>query len=171
MKKQREKAEREALAFQPVSVDESKCLALLYNHGRGRLQCDKVRTPGQKYCGMHCKGRAHGDVRGPIPAEKLQLFMDKALKPEKASSQWYARHLMWACALEDNPAIENLQDLDMGQYENCLKKLNLLHRQTIQRFKGRLERGVGVRDVADRVAEKFGSERKRYNGRGGGSRV
>ena len=164
---QRERVAREAMAFQPATVDDTKCLALLYNSGRGRLQCGHARKPGQLYCGRHCARRPHGAVRGPIPAQKMQLFTDKVLRPEKASNQWYARHLMWMYALEEDPELEHLRDLGPEQYESCLKKLNRMH-ATRSRLVGKLERGAGVRDLDDRGEGKFGSERECYNGRGGG---
>ena len=36
---QKEDAAAEALQFQPLTVDDTKCLALMWNRGRGRQQC------------------------------------------------------------------------------------------------------------------------------------
>ena len=84
-------------------------------------QCWNKPVSGGDLCGKHNKDNAaHGRVRGPIPAQKFELFVKHALKSEsleKPSKQWYARHLIWYYASEVVPAVEYLSDLSDEQYE------------------------------------------------------
>ena len=126
--------EDESRQFQPALVDEGRCKALMWNRGRGQLQCSRKPLRGTDLCKSHQRP-AHGRVRGAIPAKKLEEFRKFALKPEKESKQWYARHLMWAyaseLAKENNIRLENLNEVDRaGQYkltdelyERALRKL------------------------------------------------
>ena len=93
-----------ARQFQPSAVDPSTCQALLWNGGRGRLQCQLLPMTGTRLCKRHQKA-PHGEVRGPIPAKKFDQFCAQALKPYKDSKQWYSRYLMWAAAAEIAPGI------------------------------------------------------------------
>ena len=155
-----------ALQFQPLVVDEEKCRALQWNRGRGRLQCCRLPLPGTRLCKMH-KTAAHGEVRGPIPMKKLQLFRQEFLKPEKDSKQWYARSLMWGVAANIAPDITSLSGLTPEQYEVCLRKVSDYVRKN--NLTGKLKQGVGVRGIEDQDRDdKFGCARERYNGEGGG---
>ena len=174
----------DALEFQPAAVDATRCQALMWNHGYGKLQCS--RKP-RGACGV-CAGHAnlpHGRVRGAIPQRKLDEFRDFALKPvKKASDQWYARHLMWAYAIKQVPDLEYLNELqdeteedetkwvyrlDDEMYERCLAKINM-HLKAHPYLKKRYEIDVGVRMRDDRVGVRgrYGAPRELYNGRGGG---
>ena len=173
----------EARAFQPEEVDEARCQALMWNHGYGKLQCGRKPLRGRDLCGVHQQA-PHGKVRGPIPEKKLDEFRKRLLRPAKESKQWYARHLMWAYASEMVPDLEHLSEVDdAGQYkltdelnERCLKKMQ----ENVEKHKSReakkYERGACVRTRDDRVdrdtygneGSQYGTERERYNGRGGG---
>ncbi|MGB1607962.1 MAG: hypothetical protein ACPIOQ_85325, partial [Promethearchaeia archaeon] len=114
-----------------------KCMALKWNGGIGCLQCDRKPMSGSDLCGMHHPDPAHGRVRGPIPAKKMEEFRKKALKPAKSSSsrRWYARHLMWAFAAKMAPEIETLQGLSQGQYEACLAQTDThIRKNCLQRY-------------------------------------
>jgi hypothetical protein len=105
--------EEEASTFQPEVVDASRCQALVWNRGYGKLQCDAKPWGTLDVCKKHVKV-PHGRVRGPIPVKKLGEFRAAALKKDKGSSQWYARHLMWHYASElraAHPAVRNLHML------------------------------------------------------------
>ena len=62
--------EEDARRFQPIHVDESLCMALLWNRGCGKLQCSFRPLRGSDVCGKHV-GAPHGKVRGPIPSHRL----------------------------------------------------------------------------------------------------
>ena len=116
-----------ARTYQPVAVDASRCQALMWNRGYGKLQCGKPPESGSDLCKQHQRA-PHGKVRGPIPEKKLAEFAAAALKPAKESVQWYARHLMWAYASKMSPTLECLSDMDESgnykltdiEYERCL---------------------------------------------------
>ena len=83
-------------------------------------------------CGRHAKNCSHGRVTGRIPQYQVDKFKREADKPEKASKQWFSRHLMWKYAREVCPGLTSLTELDeRGQfrltdalYEQCLAMLN-----------------------------------------------
>ena len=114
----------------PEEVDETRCRALMWNRGFGKLQCCNPVPRGQELCRVHTQA-PHGKVRGPIPEQKLNEFRKRALKPGKDSKQWYARHLMWAYASKMSPMLEYLNEVDDRgqyklsdmQYEQCLKQM------------------------------------------------
>ena len=169
---------QEALMYQPDEVDAGRCRALMWNGGRGRLQCSRKPLRGRELCGRcEAESTPYGKVRGAIPARVMKLFREKALKPARESKQWYARHLMWAHASAMVPELENLNDVDEDgrykltdeQYARCLQKIQ----EYVAKHKGsegwKYERGAGVRGRDDRVGGgRFGTERERYNGRNGG---
>ena len=99
-----------ARMYQPDEVRSDRCQALLWNGGKGKRQCGNKPVSGGDLCAKHKKeNAAHGRVRGPIPAQKFELFVKHALKSEskeKPSKQWYARHLIWFYASELVPAVE-----------------------------------------------------------------
>ena len=153
----REEAIEAALQFQPLVVEEKDCQALMWNLGRGRMQCRRLPLPGTRLC-KHHKTAAHGEVRGPIPANKLEQFRKEFLKPEKDSKQWYARYLMWGVASQISPDISSLSDLTPEQYEVCLRKVNVY--VSTHHLTARLKQGVGVRGIEDQErGDKFGSTR------------
>ena len=154
-----------ALQFQPLVIDEENCRALLWNRGRGRLQCCFWPMPGTRLCKKH-QSAPHGEVRGPIPMKKLELFRKEFLKPEKDSKQWYARYHMWGVAAKIFPDINSLNCLTPEHYEVCLRNVND-HVKNI--LTAKLKQGVGVRGIEDQdCSDKFGSVRERYNGEAGG---
>jgi hypothetical protein len=165
-----EDLEKESRLYQPELVDKECCQALLFNEGRGRLQCSHKPAASSDVCGVHRFPR-HGRVRGAIPADKLEEFRRAALRPEKPSSKYYARHLMWHFASQVRSDVDSLGDLTGAEYEQCLQKLHK-HVQ-MHRMQQKFERGAGVRDANDRGSaglSKYGSERERYNGKRGGER-
>ena len=121
----------EAREFQPEAVDEERCKALVWNAGAGKLQCSYKPLKGKDLCWKHEKKLAHGRVRGPIPMKKYEEFKVKALEKEKASKQWYSRHLMWNYASELKPDLNFLNEQDErgqykltdAEYERCLWKM------------------------------------------------
>ena len=68
-----------AVQFQPLVVQEQNCQALMWNQGRGCMQCCLLPMPGSRLCKKH-KNAPHGEVRGPIPAKKLELFRIELVK-------------------------------------------------------------------------------------------
>ena len=96
---------KEALLFQPADVDPGLRMALLWNCGRGQMQCLRKPLRGTNLCGQHVSP-SHGLVRGALPAKKMAEFRRAVLKPAKETKQWYARHLMWAYASEAVPDLE-----------------------------------------------------------------
>ena len=169
----------EARLYQPGEVDEARCQALMWNHGRGKLQCSRAPLKGRELC-RRCDSlqAKYGRVRGPIPAKILGRFRQKALKGGGESKQWYARHLMWACASELVPELEDLNELDEDGryrltdelYERCLAKIQVYIQKEKNRGGGsKYERGAGVRTRDDRQGGgRYGTERERYNGKNGG---
>ena len=91
---------QEVLMHQPDEVNAGRCRALMWNGGRGKLQCSRKPLRGRELC-SRCEADStpYGKVRGAIPARVMKLFREKALTPTRKSKQWYARHLMWAHAL------------------------------------------------------------------------
>ena len=110
-----EKDVEAAKPFQRLVVQEQNCLALMWNQGRGRQQCCLLPMPGSRYCKKH-KNAPHGEVRGPIPANKLDQFRSALLKPEEDSKQLYARYLMWGVAATIAPDISSLSGFTPEQY-------------------------------------------------------
>ena len=119
----------------------SKCQALVCNGWLGRKQCSKRPVPGSDLCGHHvrwfAKGKGCGRVTGAIPWEALRQFKNKASKiskskSESVSQQWYARHLMWAYASQEESELQDLSErdaqgdwvLDKVAYERCLQKIH-----------------------------------------------
>ena len=152
-------------------MDKRLCLALLWNGGRGCLQCDKKPAQG-KQCWKHVRNPAHGLVTGPIPPAKLQSFFhaETADVARVAAGQerkvgrmdWYSRHLMWHFAAELAPKANFLDDLGDADYEACLHKVRLyvaMHRS----MQAKLEKGKGPRSLVERR-----SDAESYNGRDGG---
>ena len=82
----------ESKAFLPVAVDKHRCLALLWNQGRGQLQCSNPPVDGN-FCRVHRAFRSHGTVDGsePIPRRKLDLFRGRLAKPGERGGPWYTR--------------------------------------------------------------------------------
>ena len=167
---------RRCKEFQPVEIDEQRCQALVWNHGLGKLQCSRRPLRGRDLCRNH-ENAPHGRVRGPMPEKKLDQFRKAALQPVKESKQWYSRHLMWAYASEMVPGLEALNELDeRGQYrlndemyERCLRRIQMNLEMNKRQERGKYEQGAGVRTRADREGGgRYGSERERYNGVGGG---
>ena len=159
----------ESKPFLPLSVDKSRCLALLWNGGRGQLQCANPAVMGS-FCRVHRACRSHGTVDGsePIPRRKLDLFRERLGKPRGRGGHWYARHLMWHFAVSIAPDAEYLTDLSAEQYEQCLQKVHTyvnVHKGLQRKY----ERDAGVRGRDDRdTTTAYGSARERYNGVGGG---
>ena len=154
------------MQFQPLVVEEQKCQALMWNQGRGRQQCCLLPMPGSRYCKKH-KNAPHGEVRGPIPANKLDHFRNALLKSEKDSKQWYARYLMWGVAATIAPDISSLSGLTPEQYEICLRKVN--DHVKMNNLTAKLKQGMGARGIEDQDRnDKFGSVREGYNGEAGG---
>ena len=94
---------------------------------------------------------------------------------------------MWQYASELEPELEFLNETDDAHagaeqvqkvfklndadYEECLRKMNSNVKKHRQREQKKYEVGRGVRTRNDRVGEsssRYGTERERYNGRGGG---
>ena len=66
-----------AVQFQPLVVQEQNCQALLWNQGRGRVQCRLLPMPGTRLCRQH-KNAPHGEVRGPIQSNKIRLVSHRS---------------------------------------------------------------------------------------------
>ena len=147
----------EALQFQPAYVDETRCRALMWNRGCGKLQCSRQPLRGRDLCGLHLAA-PHGRVRGPIPLKKMEEFRKRALKPVKESRQWYSRHLMWMYASEMVPELEYLNERDERDqyklndelYERCLKKTQDYMATHKTREGKKYECGASVRTRDDR---------------------
>ena len=78
---------QEALMYQPDEVDAGRCRALMWNGGRGRLQCSRKPLRGRELCGRcEAESTPYGKVRGAIPERILKLFREKALNAQRASS-------------------------------------------------------------------------------------
>ena len=93
-------------------MDERKCQALVWNRGRGKVQCGGKPLVGCDLCATHSKRLLCGRVTGPLPHEVLEKFWRSALSIKQEDQRWYSRHLMWQYALQEKPSIENLADLD-----------------------------------------------------------
>ena len=50
--------------FTPSVIDHKKCLGRTWDYGRGG-QCTKRPLPGGRYCSLHKRDLAHGDVTNP----------------------------------------------------------------------------------------------------------
>ena len=64
--------------FTPSVIDPALCLARTFNSGAGG-QCRRKPRPGEVTCGV-CKTPVHGRVDGPIPENKLAIFLRAAKK-------------------------------------------------------------------------------------------
>ena len=162
----------EAKEYQPVTVESGLCQALLWNRGFGKLQCVHKPFGALDVCKMHVNA-PHGRVRGAIPRQKLEQFKMFELhgRETKDANQWYARHMMWDYASKEAPGIDYLRELLDKDYEECLKKMNGYVKKHRSREHKKYEIGRGVRNRDDRGGKedsKYGTERERYNGRGGG---
>ena len=91
-------SEGESKRFQPAYVDPDRCQALEWGGGWGRVQCKHPKKAVLDFCGRHAKNCSHGRVTGRIPQYQVDKFKREADKPEKASKQWFSRHLMWEYA-------------------------------------------------------------------------
>ena len=129
----------------------------MWNHGYGKLQCDRPKFGTLDTCKKHVT-LPHGRVRGPIPLVKLDQFRAFALKQDTKvlEKKWYARYLMWEYASKVSSEIEYLKDLNDGQYEQCLALMNGYIDATKGREAKKYEAGRGVRMRDDRAGE--GSE-------------
>ncbi len=175
-------SEAESRQFQPDYVDEDRCKGLASGGGWGREQCRFRPKTGGDVCGKCARyGCPHGRVRGPIPAGALDKFKEFALKANKPSKHWYARHAMWDVASKMKPELKSLCEVDEhkrfvltnSEYEQCLKQVhdNLRIHKNYGRSGFVYEKGAGVRTLQDRCGEgttRFGSERESYNGQQGG---
>ena len=122
----------ESKLFQPEHIVPERCRALMWNRGRGKLQCARKHLLGRDLCRWcEASDAPYGRVRGPIPAKIMEKFRKKALRSEGLSKQWYARHLMWEQASKMVPELEDLNEMDDRgqykltdeQYEKCLKRI------------------------------------------------
>ena len=121
-----------------------------------------------------------GDLNHAHP-KGLVGFKEFALKANKPSKKWYARHAMWEVAAMMKPELKSLCEVDEhgrfvlsnSEYEQCLKQVddNLRKHKSNKRSGFVYDQGAGVRTTEDRCVEgesRFGSERESYNGRDGG---
>ena len=78
---------------------------------------------------------------------------------------------MWHYASRTAPGIEYLRELSDKDYEECPIRINANLKANKSRESKKYELGRGVRNRDDRGGgsdSKYGGERERYNGRGGG---
>lgn len=173
--------------FTPEHVDLTKCLARIWNAGRGG-QCDRRRMEGRQVCKMHSRYQNHGLVTGAIPPRKLREYQKASGKlepkyegcadgvaPKRRAAKhfWYSRAQFRHFARElDTPArrmekgavLNGIEQLDEHEFNSCLK---LVHEHHLKRpvTKERLEKSKGVRSYADYLLDPEAAD---YNGVGGG---
>mmetsp|Transcript_13858 Transcript_13858/g.37662 ORF Transcript_13858/g.37662 Transcript_13858/m.37662 type:complete len:706 (-) Transcript_13858:219-2336(-) len=73
-----------AYPFTPAVVDQTRCLARIWNYGQGG-QCSRSRCAGD-FCFQHAKDefwRSHGRVTGPVPPAKLRDFQKEQAKASR----------------------------------------------------------------------------------------
>ena len=157
------------------------------------------RLSGEKYCGSHLHEhkRVHGDLFGPIPIDKLKMFLNKEIRTTAQAASvdvsgaerkenegtlkkrggaarglWYTRHVMWLKARKYG--VDNLADLLPGQYDACLQEVHDQFRMNLGMTKKgkvvKVEKGRGPQNNGDRtrVGEETQDHMECYNGVSGG---